>query len=178
MSIWGEHKPVGSGGDYLKLKSGERKKVRFTGEPAVVTYDGVKLRYQVVLYNKSDNVAQIYEFGPQVFTLIGDLYEDWGEPTDFDMTISRQGSTQYDTSYSVNPLPKSEDLTKEQLEAVAAVKFPTSKSKLLSEYEKDHIMPETIETKNKTQYATSEEELKSLEDAGQPLDLDDLPEGM
>lgn len=172
MSIWNEHKPASGGGDYLKLKSGDRKKVRFGSEPAVVTYDGVKLRYQVVLYNKSDKLAQTYEFGPQVFGQIGELAEDWGEPTDFDMTISRQGSTQFDTSYTVSPLPKSEDLTKEELAKVNEVKFPGNKSRLLSEYEADHIMPETIETnKNKN---TLDELVPMPSDEDAPLDL---PEG-
>lgn len=176
-SVWTDHKPNQGGGDFLKLKDGQKKKVRFTSEPAIVTYDGVKMRYQVALFNLTDDVAQIYEFGAQIFGQIGDLYEDWGEPTEFTMTISRQGSTQFDTSYSVNPVPKSEPLTKEQLAKVEALKFPTSKAKLLSEYEKDHIMPETIETKNSNQqYATSKEELESLDSRGEePVDLSDIP---
>jgi hypothetical protein len=184
MSVWNEHKPAAGGSAYLKLKDGDRKKVRFWSDPAIVTYDGVKLRYQVVLWNKTDNVPQTYEFGAQVFGQIGDLYEEWGEPTEFDITISRTGSGQFDTSYGVTPSPKSEPLTKEQTELCEAVKFPGSKSKMLAQFEKDGIMPETIETGNKineTTYATSDAELRSLDDVApvdddEPISLDDLPE--
>ena len=146
MGVWTDHKPASGGGDYLKLKNGDRKKVRFVSEPAIVTYDGKKLRYQVLLYNKTDKLAQVYEFGPQVFGEFGELAEDWGEPTEFDVTIGRTGSTQFDTSYSVNPSPKSIDLTDEETAAVNAVKFPSSKSRMLADYMEDGIMPETIET--------------------------------
>jgi len=139
MSVWQDHKPVSGSGDYLKLKNGDRKKVRFTSEPAVVTYDGKKLRYQVVLYNKTDKMAQIYEFGPQVFGQIGELAEDWGVPTEFDMTIGRTGSTQFDTAYSVTPSPKSVDLTPDEVTAINTIKFPTSKSRMLADYMKDGI---------------------------------------
>lgn len=176
MSIWNDHKPVSGGGDYLRLKSGDRKKVRFVSEPAVVTYDGVKLRYQVVLYNRTDKVAQVYEFGPQVFGQIGELAEEWGDPSEFDMTISRQGSTQFDTSYSVTPSPKSAELTVEETQAVNAVKFPSSKARYLSEYEQDHIMPETIETSKSN--SMSKAELDSLDELGEPVNLDDLPEDL
>ncbi len=103
-SIWNEHKPASGGGDYLKLTNGDKKKVRFASEPAVITYDGVKLRYQVVLYNKTDKSAQIYEFGPQIFGQIGELSEEWGEPKDFDMTISRTESL--DDSEGIDDLPE------------------------------------------------------------------------
>lgn len=146
MSIWNDHKPSSGGGDYLKLKNGDKKKVRFVSEPAVVTYDGKKLRYQVVLYNKTDEVAQIYEFGSQIFGQFGELTEEWGEPTDFDVTIGRTGSTQFDTNYSVNPSPKSTELTQDEVNLVNAVKFPGNKARLLADYMEDGIMPEVIET--------------------------------
>jgi len=59
------------------------------------------------------------------------------------------------------------------------IKFPSGKAKLLSEYEKDKIMPETIETSKNNSYVTSEEELKSLDEvhevSDQPVDLNDIP---
>lgn len=165
MSVWQDHKPASGSGDYLKLKNGDKKKVRFTSEPAIVTYDGKKLRYQVVLYNKTDKLAQIYEFGPQIFGQIGELSEDWGAPTDFDMTIGRTGSTQFDTTYSVNPLPKSDDLTVEETALTDAIKFPTSKARMLAAYMEDEIMPEITETKNSQ---------NNILEGSEPLD-DDAP---
>lgn len=146
MSIWTDHKPASGSRDYLKLKNGDKKKVRFISEPAIVTYDGKKIRYQVVLYNKTDKLAQIYEFGPQIFGQFGELTEEWGEPTKFDVTIGRTGSTQFDTNYSVTPSPKSVELTNDEVASVNAVKFPSSKSRMLADYMEDGIMPETIET--------------------------------
>ena len=157
-SIWKTHQPSSGGGDYLRLKSGDRKKVRIVGAPAVVTYDGVKIRYQITLYNRTDKQAQIYEFGPQVFGQISELTEEWGAPDSFDMTISRQGSTQFDTSYTVTPSPKSDDLTTEELEKVKAIKFPSSKSRWLKDLEADGIMPETIQTKNQ-QHGPSDDDM-------------------
>lgn len=178
MSIWQDHKPGGASGDYLRLKDGDRKKVRFFSEPAVITYDGQKLRYQVVLYNKTDRLAQVYEFGAQVFGQIGELYDEWGEPTQFDITIGRTGSGMTDTSYSVTPSPKSEPLTAQEQEACEMIKFPSGKAKLLSAYEEDRIMPETIETKNNNG-TTSNAELKSLDEVNEvqdePINMEDIP---
>lgn len=179
MSIWNDHKPNSGSGDYLKLKDGDRKKVRFCSEPAVVTYDGKKIRYQVVLYNRSDKLAQVYEFGPQVFGAIGELYEEWGEPTDFDMTISRTGSGQFDTNYSVSPSPKSVDLSDEEKEKCAGLKFPGQKSRMLTDYEQDGIMPEIIETNKNKNYSASDLELNKSDEVrsvfDEPIDLDGIP---
>lgn len=175
MSIWNEHKPSGNGGTYLKLKDGDGVTVRFYSPPAVVTYDGQKLRYQVVLYNKIARQAQIFEFGPQIFGQLADLYENWGEPGDMDLTIKRKGSGQFDTEYSVLPLPKSVDLTKEQTDECDAIPFPGSKAKWLVEYEHDHVMPETIE--GKAQPAKEPDDIV-VEDIGdEPINLDDIPFG-
>lgn len=180
MSVWTDHKPMSNSGDRLKLQNGDKKKVHFYTDPAVVTYDGVKLRYQVILFNKTDKLAQLFEFGPQIFGQVGDLYEDWGEPTEIDITIARKGSTQYDTEYVVNPVPKSEPLTKREIEACKAINFPGNKSKMLAQYELDHILPETIETKKADGggYATSDAELRSLDEVAPDEDvisLDDIP---
>lgn len=151
MSIYEQHKPAGGSGDYLRLKDGDRVKLRFASDPAVVTYDGKKLRYQWVVYNRNSKAAQIYESGPQVFGQLAELYPEWGDPKDFDVTLSRTGSGQFDTSYTVTPSPKSVDLTEEEQEKILAIKFPSERSKLLEEYEKDRIMPETIPTKKSAQ---------------------------
>ncbi len=156
-SIYQSHKPSSGSGDYLKLKDGDKVKVRFASEPAVVTYDGVKIRYQWVVYNRDQKKAQIYEAGSQVFGQLAALYEDWGEPTSFDVTISRAGSGQFDTSYNVTPSPKSVDLTKEEAEKVKAVLFPGTKSKWLRDLEQDGVMPETIPTKKQSNEAPVED---------------------
>lgn len=168
-SIWQEHKPSGAGGIYLKLKDGDSIKVRFYSPPAVVTYDGEKLRYQVVLFNKTANTAQIYEFGSQIFGKLAELYDEWGEPGEFDLTIKRKGSGQFDTEYSVNPSRKSTDLTTEEQEAcnILGRLFPGPNARLLTEYEKDHIMPEKIESKSNKP--------SDILEGGEALALEDMP---
>jgi hypothetical protein len=152
MSIYETHKPVQGKGDYLKLRDGDRVKVRFASEPAVVTYDGEKIRYQWVVFNRSDKKAQIYEAGTQVFSQLADLYPEWGEPTDFDVTISRSGSGQFDTSYTVTPSPKSTALTEKEKELVATAleNFPGKKSRWLADVEADGQLPERLLTGTKT----------------------------
>ncbi len=146
MSIYQTHKPNKGGGDYLKLKGGDRVKVRFASEPAVVTYDGEKIRYQWVVYNHDEKKTQVYEAGAQVFGQLADLFPEWGEPTQFDVTISRTGSGQFDTSYTVTPSPKSEQLNEEQQAVVLAAmeNFPGKKSRWLADVEKDGRLPEKL----------------------------------
>lgn len=157
-SIYSTHKPSSGSGDYLKLKDGDKIKLRFATAPAVVTYDGKKLRYQWVVFNRTANKAQTYEAGPQVFEQLAALYDEWGEPTEFDVTISRTGSGQFDTSYTVTPSPKSVDLTDTELEAVTTITFPSIKARLLEDFAQDGIYPETIETKktNTPEYTTAD----------------------
>lgn len=172
-SIYQTHKPSSGSGDYLKIKDGQKVKLRFASEPAVVTYDGIKIRYQWVVYNRNEKKAQIYEAGAQVFGQLAALYEDWGSPDTFDVTVSRTGSGQFDTSYTVTPSPKSVDLTDGELEAVAAVKFPGNKSKWLRELEEDGQMPETIQTNKQN---TNQDEVAPMpDDQDAPIDLDNIP---
>lgn len=150
MSVYETHNPNKGKGDYLKLKDGEKVKLRFASEPAIVTYDGRKIRYQWIVFNRNEKKAQVYEAGAQVFGQLASLFPEWGDPTTFDVTISREGSGQFDTSYTVTPSPKSTDLTEDETTLVVAVaeKFPGAKSKLLSEYEDDGILPQKIMDKD------------------------------
>lgn len=148
MSIYEDHKPNQGKGEYLRLKDGDKVKVRIASEPAAVTYDGEKIRYQWVIFNRNEKKAQIYEAGTQVFSQLASLYPEWGEPTEFDVTIGRTGSGQFDTSYTVTPSPKSNDLTESERELLdkIAENFPHSKAKWLADLEKDGVMPPTIQT--------------------------------
>lgn len=166
MSIYETHKPAQGKGDYLKLKDGDRVKIRFASQPAVVTYDGEKIRYQWIVFNRNEKKAQVYEAGAQIFGQLSELYQEWGEPTEFDVTISRTGSGQFDTSYTVTPSPKSVALSSEEKVLVdkVAENFPGSKSRWLSEVEVDGVLPEPLLPGGR-----SEEE--------PPLSDDDLPDG-
>lgn len=123
MSIYKTHKPEGgSSGLYLKISDGEAVKLRIASDPAIFTQEytnedtgevTVTTKYAWVVWNRKDNKAQVFQGGKSIFNQLADLVEEWGEPTDFDVTIKRTG-TMLETRWSVSPAPKSDPLTKEQ----------------------------------------------------------------
>lgn len=144
-SIYKTHKPSNGNDLYLKLKDGDKVKLRIVSPPAVSTYDGKKLRYNWIVWNRELNKPQIYNAGISVFTQLADIYEDWGEPDSYDITIKRTGSGQFDTEYSVTPVKTSTDLDEYQVKEVELIDLPQAcNGKWLADYEKDHIMPEQI----------------------------------
>jgi hypothetical protein len=80
----------------------------------------VSTRYAWVVWNHNEGKAQVFSQGKSVFNQLADLVPDWGEPTDYDITVKRTGE-QLETRYSVNPAPKSIDLTKEQKDECAKI---------------------------------------------------------
>lgn len=171
MSIYNTHKPSAGGGDYLKLKDGDRVKLRIASEPAISVYKaGDRPRYAWVVWNRDLEKAQVYSTGVSVFTGVADLVEEWGEPTEFDVAIKRTGSGMNDTSYSVTPVKISADLTKEQLELVKAIDLLGAiKGKMLADYEKDHVLPPPVKADD--EYVNNDP-LPTDDDA--PISLDDL----
>lgn len=143
MSIYQKHQPSSGGGDFLKLRDGDKVKMRIATEPAISIYKlGDKPRYAWVVWNRDANKAQVYSAGVSVFKQIAALVEDWGEPTDFDIRVSRSGSTINDTEYIVTPVKESKKLTPEELDKVNSIDLPkVIKGKMLSDYEVDGILP-------------------------------------
>lgn len=144
-SIYEAHNP---GGDdqYLKLKDGDKVKMRIYSEPAIVLFQkGQKPRYSWVVWNHDKNKAQVYNAGISVFGQIAALVEDWGEPTEFDISIARKGAGQFDTEYIVNPVKNSTAMTKEQeAEADKVDLIELSKGKWLADYEEDGQLPAPV----------------------------------
>lgn len=174
-SIYKTHSPGGTDGLYLKLKDGDRIKLRIVSAPAVCTFDGEKLRYNWVVWNRKLDKPQVYQAGPMIFGQIADIYEDWGEPSGYDVSIKRTGSGQFDTEYTVTPVKQSDDLTEAQLKECQLIDLPQAcKGKWLSEYESDHTLPPTIQAspENKPK-AKKEIEIEDLD--GEPIDTDDIP---
>lgn len=176
MSYYQQHSPGGDDTLYLKLKDGDSVKLRIASECAVQTYDGKKLRYNWIVYNRDLKKPQVYSAGVSVYSQIADLIEDWGAPTEFDCRIKRTGSTQFDTSYSVSPVKESSDLTKGELEEVEKIDLlkALGKSKWLADYVEDKEMPEIIES-NQPAPVKGDDEVH--EDSYEPISLEDLPEG-
>jgi len=120
-SIYQKYKPAGGdGGLYLKLSDGESVKLRIASEPVIFTQefnnDGevtVSTKFAWTVWNRNEKKAQVFNGGKSIYNQIADLVEEWGEPTTFDLTVKRTGQM-LETRYSVNPAPKSIDLTKEE----------------------------------------------------------------
>ena len=173
MSIYQQHKPSSGGGDFLKLTDGESVKLRIASEPAISVYKlGDKPRYSWVVFNRDQKKAQIYSAGVSVFQQIAALVEDWGEPTEFDIRVSRTGSTITDTKYIVTPVKTSTDLTDDELDLVNAIDLPkTIKGKMLAEYEEDGVLPAPVT--NGLPYA---DDAPAPTDDDAPVDLNDIPD--
>jgi len=146
MSIYAKHQPSTGGGDFLKLKDGDKVKLRIASEPVGTIYKkGDKLRYGWVVFNRDADKAQVLTSGISIYRQIADLVEDWGEPTDFDITIKRTGSGPLDTEYSVVPVKVSKDLTDEELDKVNEIDLPKlTKGRWLADIEEDGKLPEPV----------------------------------
>lgn len=144
-SIYATYKPAG-GGDYLKLRDGDKIKLRIVSEPAISVYrEGDKPRYSWVVWNRDEKKAQVYTAGISVYRQIADLTEEWGNPQDFDITIKRTGSGMQDTEYSVVPVKTSASLSDGEQEEVDKVDLlKASKGKWLSDYAQDAQLPAPV----------------------------------
>lgn len=128
MSIYDDHKPpAGEGGGlYLKIADGESVKLRIASEPAIFDSlnerDGEKslnTRYGWLVYNQESKQPQILQQGVRFFRQIAALAQDeeWGDPTGYDIRVTRQGSGT-DTTYTVMPSSNRSSLTPEAKEAL------------------------------------------------------------
>lgn len=175
MSIYQQHQPQGGNDLYLKLKDGDKVKLRIASEPAITVFkEGDKPRYNWIVWNRELSKPQVYGAGVSVYGQIADLVEEWGEPTEFDITIKRTGSGMQDTEYSVVPVKTSAELTKTQQEEVDKIDLPKAcKGKWLADYVKDGVLPAPLSDGN---YATSAAELSEppLTDEDAPIGLDDI----
>jgi len=170
-NIYETHQPGGGAGDFLKLKDGDKVKMRIASEPAISVYkEGDRPRYAWVVYNRDANKVQVYSAGVSVFKQIAALVEDWGMPTEFDIRIGRTGSGINDTEYIVTPVKESKDLTEEQLAEVDKVDLvKVIKGKWLQDFEEDGQLPAPIAELEMDE----EDPLPSDDDA--PIDLDNIP---
>lgn len=165
MSVYQDYKPS-AGGDYLKLKDGDKVKLRIVSEPAISVYkEGDKPRYSWVVWNRDDKKAQVYTGGISVYRQVADLTDEWGDPQDFDITIKRTGSGMQDTEYSVVPVKTSVALTDEEQALVDAVDLvKANKGKWLSDYAEDGELPLPVDGSP----AVEDEPAPNDEDAPEP----------
>lgn len=162
-SIYQQHKPSGSNDLYLRLKDGDKVKMRIASEPVITVYKtGDRPRYAWIVWNRDKDMPQVYASGVSVYSQIADLAEEWGDPTTFDITVKRTGSGIQDTEYSVVPIKQSVDLTGEQQAEIDKIDLPqATKGKWLKDYLQDEILPEPV--------------VVGGSDAGSELKVEDIP---
>lgn len=172
MSIYTEHKPEGSTeGLYLKLKDGDSYKLRILSDPVITVYkEGDRPRYAWAVYNHDLKRVQVYGAGVSVYSQISALVEDWGEPTEFDIRIKREGAGLQDTSYIVTPVKTSTEVPKEAKAEFEKIDLPqATKGKWLSEFLQDHNLPAPI-----LKYETSVNDPGPTEEDA-PIPPEDIP---
>lgn len=174
MSIYTEHKPEGStDGLYLKLKDGDSYKLRIVSDPVITVYkEGDRPRYGWVVYNHDLKKPQVFNAGVSIYGQISALVEDWGEPTDFDIRVKREGSGLQDTTYTVTPVKNSTDVPKDAQAEIDKIDLPqATKGKWLSDYIEDRILPDPM-----VNYVTSvEDDAPAHGDEDVPFNEEDIP---
>ncbi len=141
-SVYKTYKPAsGSDGLFLKLQDGDTVRLRIASEPAIYTQefnnDGevtVSTKFAWVVWNRNEEKAQVFSQGKSVYNQLADLYDEWQNPTGYDVSIKRVGQM-LETRYSVTPSPKSTDLTPEQEAACAKIDLlAATKGKWLKDF--------------------------------------------
>lgn len=174
-SIYKTYKPAGSGdGLFLRLKDGESVKLRVVSEPAVYTQEfgegdekKITTRYAWVVFNHNEKRSQVFSQGVSVFRQLAELVEDWGEPTDYDVTVRRTGEM-LETRYSVTPAPKSIELSaEEKAECEKIDLLGAVKGNWLKDFEDGAEMPAPKKPEPDTvaEVPESDEETKALLDS-------------
>lgn len=131
-SIYDTHKPAAGegGGLYLKIADGETVKLRIASEPAIFETEGerdgkttISTRYGWKVFNQETKQAQILQQSATFFKNLAALAQDeeWGDPTGYDIKVTRKGSSFNDTTYTITPSNNREILDSEASEAVKAV---------------------------------------------------------
>lgn len=144
MSIYDTHKPAG-GGMYLKIADKETVRVRIASEPAIYESEGkndkgevqLSTRYAWLVWNQDEQAPQVLQMSATFFRSLATLYKDpdWGDPTGYDIKITREG-TGLNTTYSVVASPNREPLGPEAKKALDGIDLL---DKLQSNYT-SHIM--------------------------------------
>ena len=116
--------PQGEGGGlFLKLNDGDQVKIRIAEEPVVYIDKWGNTRYAWAVYNHETKTGQVFQQSVTGYRSIAALAqdEDWGDPSGYDIKVSREGSTQKNTRYHMSPVPNGKPLTEEQKAEVEKV---------------------------------------------------------
>lgn len=204
MSIYDTHKPpVGEGGLYRKLKDGETMKVRIVSEPAIMDAESddketgekrLTTRYGWLFWDQENKQVIVWSQGVRFFRNIVTLAQDeeWGDPKDYDIKITRQGSDT-STTYNVTPSANREPLDREVLEQIKAIDLieklkasPFNQRVMwLSDFDEHSIQPESHGHAKEVEVLTAIGDSKKadkipddepvIENVDDEINLDDIP---
>jgi len=118
------------------------------------------LRYVVNILDRADGTLKLYEFGRRVKKAIEAIADLYGDPTKYDLIITRKGMKMEDTTYTVIPAREETPLTEAE---VALPKYDLEKLYVITPKEKVEafLRGETTVAKGK--------------DAEETVEADDLP---
>jgi hypothetical protein len=184
-SVYSTHVPdSGSGGSYLKIKDGQKVKVRFASEPAIFQSESkpdehgntrLSTRYGWLIWNQDEQVAQTFEQSATFFKNLAVLAQDeeWGDPMGYDINITRKGEM-LETTYTLTPSANREPLSKAAKDELASIDLIAALS--ASPYAQNVMWLSEFGKPNKQAEAAIAKPDTVIEDIGdEPINLDDIP---
>lgn len=112
-----DYDPV-SNSPYLRLTSkGDKVKIRLVSTPIHFTeeYEGKEgEKFAWIVIDRSTGEVKAFKGGVMIYKAIKTYFldEDWGDPTKYDLTITR--TEEKGNYYTVSPSPKKSDITEEE----------------------------------------------------------------
>lgn len=108
---------------YLRLKSnGESCKFRIVSDPVKFQseYQGkVSEKYAWLVFDRADKAVKVFQCGKDIWKKVSAFAKnpDWGDPTQYDITVTRTGISP-SNFYDVAPSPTKGELTQEEMALV------------------------------------------------------------
>lgn len=159
-------------GKFTAFEAGVPLKIRvLTTDPLVATDKWGGTKFAFIVYNFTDEKAQILNAGATIFKEIQKLHtdDDLGANIKLiDIKITAEGEGM-ERKYTVTPLPKAETLTNDQIKEAQAIN-------LEEEIENGHRLS-TLDNEAMTKQpeAQDESEMTAEDLGGEPIDLNDIP---
>ena len=118
-----DFQPETTSGLFLRLKKkGDKIKIRLVSTPVHFQkeWQGKKReQFAWLVIDRKENIVKVFTSGVSIFLIVKGYAEseDWGNPTKYDLTITRteESTANY---YRVTPSPKKTDITEEELKLI------------------------------------------------------------
>lgn len=164
----------GDGGSdlFVTIKDGSPQKLRvLTLDPVVHVDKFANTRYAFVVYNYTEGKAQILDKGASIAKQLAALHndEDYGDLNKVDIKITATGEGM-ETRYSVNVLPKTEELTVAQIKEAANLKLDD----IIKNGVRMSKVNEGEEVPSPDDRQIEEDEVHEVNE-NEPVNLDDIP---